>query len=461
LRESVTQFPRISILNIPIVSERGPRPQLHRILNMRRGTLLILVTLVVGVLTLSPGWAEVYSDKIAARVNGDLILSSEIKRFKDPFIRSFFAQLHLGVVPPGKWPTEKEILDELIVIRLIEQEAKQKGITITDQQVIGHADMIKKRHKITHDEFIEQIASKGLTFADYKGLMKQVLTLMAVFGTEIEQKVPIREEEAQEYFKEHKNDINKKIQELMERMTPARPPSKEPERPKVPTHMEQRIGGSVKLRQITLKPGTVRNKPEDPESFRERVVQIYEELQSGAVFATVAKKHSQDKWAQKGGEVGWMTCKDMRQDMQDLMARLKKGVVSQPVGTTEGAMMFLVEDEKGRTVTKKPIPEEKRRELQKQIDEAYDQNQQQRKKAEEEQAKGKDGSDQEDQEGDPKDGKDTGPPKSLGILSEEEEKQYAKSRKKVMAILKLERSQKRLNEWLDELKKRSIIDVKI
>ena len=128
-------------------------------------------------------------------------------------------------------------------------------------------------------------------------------------------------------------------------------------------------------------------------------------------------------------------------------------------------VFYYIEDEKGRKATKKAIPEEVRRKYQEMIDKQYEQALEQRKKMEEQeraratQYDEEDGA-QEDSKG-AKKAKDVEPPKDLGILNGEETKQYTKMRRKIYAILKWERSQKRLSEWLDGLKKRSIIDVKI
>jgi parvulin-like peptidyl-prolyl isomerase len=86
--------------------------------------------------------AATYSDRIAAIVNSDVILESDVKKQKQPLIRNLI-NLPLGIVPPGKWPTEREILDELVVIHLLEQEATKKGISLDDKAVDASIESIK------------------------------------------------------------------------------------------------------------------------------------------------------------------------------------------------------------------------------------------------------------------------------------------------------------------------------
>ena len=72
-----------------------------------------------------PSKSELYSDRITAVVNGKVILESDIKFYKQPVVRSF-TNLGLNIVPRGKDPTDREILDELIVYQLLLQEAQKK-----------------------------------------------------------------------------------------------------------------------------------------------------------------------------------------------------------------------------------------------------------------------------------------------------------------------------------------------
>ena len=56
---------------------------------------------------------------------------------------------------------------------------------------------------------------------------------------------------------------------------------------------------------------------------------------------------------------------------------------------------------------------------------------------------------------------DSEPIKSLGILNPEEAKEYQKVRNRVITILRTELIQSRMKEWIDELKRSSIIEVKL
>jgi hypothetical protein len=118
------------------------------------------------------------------------------------------------------------------------------------------------------------------------------------------------------------------------------------------------------------------------------------------------------------------------------------------------------ETAKGRQTKQKPIPEKTRKELEKK----WKQTIEQREKAQGTQK------DAESSESEPTPkapssnaaaSKGTEKARSLGILSPEEEKEYEKVRNKVALIVRHDKMVNRMKEWIDELKKSSIIDVKM
>jgi peptidyl-prolyl cis-trans isomerase SurA len=399
--------------------------------------------------------AEVYSDKIAAVVNGDVILESDIKKHKQPFMRNL-TNLPLGVIPPGKWPTEREILDELVVIHLLEQEAAKRGIKVEDKGVDASVDGIKRRNNLTQDQFVLLLAANGLNYAEYRKIMKRQLTLTRLIATEVTQKVPLSEEDAQLYFKKNRENIDELYKKMLENLTPSRPPQEEA-KPQIPTHEEVYVGGKLRLRQITLKIPDKNKK--SAEKVMEKARQIYREAMTGADFAKLAKKYSQDPLASKGGDLGVMDYRDMVPAMQKVVQRLKPGDVSPPLGAQNSLIMFYLADGKGRKLHKVPIPEKIRKELEKRWEESQAQRQAPGRHPSQ---KGNTGGNEED---DPE--KDVPEPptskskKASDVLTPAEEKEYRKVRSKVVELLRNETIQTRMKEYIEELKKSSIIEVKL
>ncbi len=392
-----------------------------------------------------------YSDRIAAIVNSDVILESDVKKQKQPLIRNLM-NLPLGIVPPGKWPTEREILDELIVIHLLEQEAARLGIKLDDKAVESSIESIKKRNNLSDEQFVLFLASNGLSNNDYKQLMIRQFRLTKLIDSEVTRKTPISEEDAQKYFKKHQSEINEEYTKLLESMAPPQPPEQEAT-PNIPTHDEIYLGGKIRLRQITLKLPKGK-KGKDLEQVMNTAKKIYRDSQTGADFGKLAKQYSQDPLAKSGGDLGFMDYKDMVPPLQKMVQRMKVGDVTPPLQSADSVIMFYLDDAKNRKEKSIPIPEKTRKELEKRW------KQEQEKRAAAKKAQSDQRREQENSKADSNQS-NSEPVKSLGILNPEEAKEYQKVRNKVIAILRTELIQSRMKEWIDELKRNSIIEVKL
>jgi len=420
-----------------------------------------LLTLLVGT-TLAATYArcEVYSDRIIAVVNGDVILQSDVDKQKKPLIRSM-TNLNLGVVPPGKWPTERDFLDELVVVTLLEQEAAKKGINPNEKSVEAAIDMIRKRNNLTQERFVLFLATSGLNYADFRDLFKRKIKLEGLIANEVTKKVPFSEEDAQLYFKKHgSEEVKRRYDDLVNKTAPAQPPPQRFE-PDIPTHEDVFEGGRVRLRMLTIKLPKGANRAAITKA-ENTAKKIAEELMTGVEFGILAKRYSQDPLKEKGGDLGFMAYQDMRPEWQRMVRRMKKGQVLGPVKSNEAIMMFYLDDERGRKAKKVPIPEDIRKKLLEQKKKMHEQQMEEQTKRREP---------PEPKEETPPEAKRNSSAKTTapkdkkeepsGILSPEEMEEYKKVYRKVLAIVRTEKIQARMKEWIEELKKKSIIDVKL
>lgn len=420
---------------------------------MKRTSLLAFFLIVLALYVSTPLCAESYKDRLVAVVNGDVILFSDLEKQKQPLIRSL-SVLPISPVPPGKWPTEKEILDELIILQLLEQEATRKGVTIEDQAVDASIESIRQRNNLTHDQFVLYLAANGANYADYRKMMKRQFLLRKLIAMEVGQKIALSEEDAQNYFKEHRDRIEEEFKSLTEAAGQPRSAEEDP-KPEIPTHETIYVGGKIRLRQITL-PLPLDANPKKKAEVVAKAKKIVSDVQTGADFAELAKRYSEDSNAKNGGDLGVMDYKDLRPELQQMVQRMKKGSVTPPLTSRSGLFIFFLADATGRTEKKVPIPEKLRKQLEKQWKEAYEKRAARSGPKPDADNPGK--SDKSNGEA----SKDTGSQvRDLGILSPEELKAYQNAKEKVHAILKTQKIKERMNQWIEEIKKNSIIDVKL
>ena len=110
----------------------------------------------------------------------------------------------------------------------------------------------------------------------------------------------------------------------------------------------QRRGGSLsgqkiqqtQVRHILIKTGELVS----PDEAKRRLVALKERLDNGADFAELARLHSNDLSASKGGDLGWVYPGDTVPEFERAMNALKPGDVSEPVQSPFGWHLIQVQD---------------------------------------------------------------------------------------------------------------------
>src|SRR5262245_66116621 len=70
---------------------------------------------------------------------------------------------------------DREVLEQFITEKLLEAEARESGIKITEQDVSQYIDEIKKRNRLTDDELKNVLSREGQTLESYRASVKSEL----------------------------------------------------------------------------------------------------------------------------------------------------------------------------------------------------------------------------------------------------------------------------------------------
>ena len=66
--------------------------------------------------------------------------------------------------------SDREVLEQFITEKLLESEARESGIKITDQDVTQYIDEIKKRNRLSDDELKTALSREGQTLESYRAV---------------------------------------------------------------------------------------------------------------------------------------------------------------------------------------------------------------------------------------------------------------------------------------------------
>jgi len=245
-------------------------------LKQRHNRKLLWIAVAVPMLLLTACNAQ--GKDIVAEVNGEVITKDE-----------FYQEL----LKAGG----KQLLDRLIEQKLIQQAAKEKGVTVSDQQVQEKLDEMKEQFG-GEASFQLYMAQFGITEDLLKQDIRNQLLVEGILGPEIE----ISEEEMKSYFEENKAMFD------------------EPEQ--------------VRARHILVE-------------TEEKAQEVLAKLERGESFESLARQYSTDEGTKdNGGDLGYFGRGVMVAEFEEAAFSLKPGETSRPVKTQYGYHIIKVEDYK-------------------------------------------------------------------------------------------------------------------
>jgi len=238
-------------------------------------------------------------DRIVAIVNSDLIMLSEMKRELAPE-RERIQKEYRGEALARRLKTaEYMALTSMIERKLQLQEAKARGVEVTEQEVRQAVQNMKQQ-----GEKVDE------TNPAYMKNVREQLTLLKVVDREVRSGVMVADSDMKRYFQEHRDRFA-----LPEEYT---------------------------LSQIFIRPRS----PDDTADAKEKVREVLVLLKQGESFEDLALRFSDGPNASRGGRLGLVRQGELLPGIERAIASLVPGGISDMIETSEGFHIVRVEDKK-------------------------------------------------------------------------------------------------------------------
>lgn len=259
-------------------------------------------------MALVAGWALVAAvlspaeiiDRVVASIDGDPITQSEVE---------FYVREHGVSGGPSR-----EALAALVTERLLDEEAKARGIRIGSEEIDQYIAGVKLHRGLDDAAFELALRERGMTIERYRNDVQAELEKAELIDREIRGRVSVSPEEVRRHYDKNADDYN-----LAER---------------------------VELRMIMI--------PVAPDAMPMQLAQaemvirvLHARLQAGEDFAELARSYSAGPGASEGGYLGVFERGQMVEPLEQAAFSLRAGTLSDPIRSAAGFHLLKVERREG------------------------------------------------------------------------------------------------------------------
>ena len=280
--------------------------------------------LACALLAASTARAEV-KDRIAAVVNGQPITLSEVVDRMQVQLGQVAASGAAGAeLEKARTEWLKRGLDQLIDDRLIEAEAVQVGVDVSDDEVMRQVEALAKQNNMEMPTFREALAGQGIGFDTVKDSLRRQALQFRLLQYKVKPR-KVTDEEVQSAYAAQNTD------------------------PEV----------ELKVRNLFV-PTPEGSSPEALAAAQRKAEEAVRRVARGDEFAVVARDLSTAPSAREGGDLGWLHRGSLFAEADAAIAALKGGQTSALLRNASGWHLFHLDE-------KRPIPPKPLAEVQEEI----------------------------------------------------------------------------------------------
>jgi len=276
--------------------------------------LLKFFTLATLIITPTINAEEVELDRVAAIVNGGVVLESEIVDFIQTIKKQ--AEKNDQSLPRDK-ALRIQVLDKLIDDSLVTQIGERIGVQISDAQLDETISNMAQENSLSLEEFRQSIVSDGLDYEKYREGVRKELISGEVRRSSVSRRIYVSPQEIMNLItmmkKQTNNDVEYRLGHILI------------EFPQDPTQ-------------------------DDMNAAKTRAEKVIGLLNDGSDFSRIAIASSGGAKALEGGDLGWKNINEMPTLFSEIIEGEDKGTILGPIRTGLGFSIVKVVDIRGRQV---------------------------------------------------------------------------------------------------------------
>ena len=260
----------------------------------------LALTLLAGMLLYGAATVAQDLDRIAAVINDDVIMRSELVEK----IRTVTSQMQEQGIPlPPQNILEKQVLDRLIMTKLQIQMAQNTGIRVDDETLNRTISNIARENELSLNQFREILEQDGYGYESFRKEIRDEILISRLQQRQVDNRVIVTDREIDNYLSNQEHQGETDIEFHI-------------------AHILVAIPEGASTRQVTR--------------ARETAQQALDELQAGADFASMAATYSDGQQALDGGDLGWRKAGQVPTLFADFISDMEVGGLSDIIKSPSG-----------------------------------------------------------------------------------------------------------------------------
>jgi len=283
---------------------------------INRHALLLVVVLLALVVPVQAG-AQII-EQVLVNVNGDILTKTELERRQVDVLRGRPELNNVSADSPELSQALNEITPALILAAVDEllliQRGRELGMSLGDEQFESIVTNIRTANDLTDQtRFEAALAQEGMTMDTLRVTLERQMLATEAERTDVVEKIVVTEAEAEAYYAEHSEDFT----------TPA----------------------AVTLREVFIEvPVSARGvSVGEDDAAREEAEAIRARLLAGEPFPRLATELSDAASRANGGLIGPVGVAELAQPLQDQLAGMAVGSLTEVIRTPTGYQILKLE----------------------------------------------------------------------------------------------------------------------
>jgi peptidyl-prolyl cis-trans isomerase SurA len=246
---------------------------------------------------------------VAAIVNDKVITTLDVEQRMRLMILSSGRQVSAAMLPQIQNQAVRDLVQEQLKV----SEAKKFEIAADESEIDAELRDMAAQGGLTLAQLGEQLAADGVAIADLRAQIHASLVWQRLIQARYRSRIKVSEEEIEQTLGRMREDATKEQFLVSEICIPVANPSQ----------AEEIFRGSL---------------------------QLIEQMRRGVPFSVVAQQFSACPSAAAGGDLGWLRSGELPPELNDALAQLQPGSVTNPIPSEGAFMIMALRDRRPATV---------------------------------------------------------------------------------------------------------------